>query len=158
MSWGVAQPVIAGIVAGTTPASKEHGLGGKFVEDIRVSRATPALAASRRFGIDIVGVVGRRGPAQIAARYVVYAVAVVVEYALINDSRAMHAVIAADYQAISERLQAQSLWQPKSTTSIRMLGAGDGEAEFPAEIDDVVVNGAVAGKRLVITFNVELEP
>lgn len=158
MSWAVAQPVIAAIVTGTTPTTKERGAGDKFVEDGRVSRAAVALSATRHFALELVGIPGRRGQAQVVARFVFFQVALVVEYLAGVDTKAINALVAADYQALSERLQTQSLWQPKSTTSIRMLGAGDGEAEFPAEIDDVVVNGTVAGKRLVITFNVELEP
>lgn len=156
MTWLLAQPVIAAIVTGTTPTTKARGHGDKFVEDGRVSRGAVALSAPRHFALEIVEVLGRRGPAQMVARFVTYKVALVVEYLAGVDTKEINAVIAADYQAISERLQTPSLWQPASTTSIRMLGAGDGEAEFPAEIVDVVVNGQVAGKRLVITFNVEI--
>lgn len=158
MSWAVAQPVIAAIVTGTTPTTKERGHGESFVEDGRVSRSAVALSAPRHFALEIVSIPGRRGPAQIVARFIHLTVALVVEYLAGVDTKAINAIIAADYQAISERLQTSSLWQPKSTTSIRMLGDGDGEAEFPAEIVDVVVGGAVAGKRLIIKFNVELEP
>lgn len=147
--YAIARPAIVHLVEAVEPTTKEHGLGSEFKHDPKGGGDLP-VSGTRRFWMEWRAA-HRVGPAQMVASFVVYDVVLVVEYKTGPDRAAFDAAIAEDYEALSLALQTPRNWQPSTTTRIRLLGQGNGDAVFSAEVVDVD-----GGKRLRIPFPVEV--
>lgn len=161
MSIALARPVLVFIVEGVTPFEAE-GLPDEFKHDARSGGSKP-IAGARRFFLEI-GAARRYGPAQLRLGIASFDVDLVVEYPLLADRARLDGAIAADFEAITAALADQSQWQRTtgalSPSNIRAVGSDSGSDPnapmFPREVEDVVVDGAVAGKRQRIKFQVEV--
>jgi hypothetical protein len=156
MGYLIARPVLVAIVAAAKPLLKGNGLGDAFVEDVTVGG--DAVAGMRRFHLEARGLRRSAAP-RIARSFVEVRCMLTVDYKGAKDRGAIDAAIGSDFEVITAELLDQAKWKG-ATSTIRVVGAAiDSSPDAPlfeSVVEDVLVGGSFAGRRLRIAFPIEV--